>query len=434
MLQSAQKSDKNEYTIEISVGAEEFAAAVNKAYNKKKGSFNVPGFRKGHAPKAIIERMYGEGVFYDEAINEVFPAEYDKAVEESGIEPVDSPRDFDVKKVGKEGLELSFKVTVKPEIEVVGYKGIEATKPSAEVTDEEVEKDIETKREQNAREIGVEDRPSKTGDVVTIDFEGFVDGTPFEGGKGENYDLELGSGSFIPGFEEQCENRNVGDEFDVNVTFPEEYHEELAGKDATFKIKLHAIKEKKLPELDDEFVKDISEFDTLEELRADVRKTIGEQKADTAKKSFENSVMDQLADLVSAEIPDCMIDTAVENMLTEFRYNVEERGIPFDKYMQMLGMNEESIRGMYRPRAEKEVKTELALEKIAALENIAVEDDEIEEEFKKMAEHYGVKLEDVKAAITAERVAKDLKNRKAADLVLENAVEKAEEEKADDAE
>ncbi|MBR5409034.1 MAG: trigger factor [Clostridia bacterium] len=434
MLQSAQKSDKNEYTIEISVGAEEFAAAVNKAYNKKKGSFNVPGFRKGHAPKAIIERMYGEGVFYDEAINEVFPAEYDKAVEESGIEPVDSPRDFDVKKVGKEGLELSFKVTVKPEIEVVGYKGIEATKPSAEVTDEEVEKDIETKREQNAREIGVEDRPSKTGDVVTIDFEGFVDGTPFEGGKGENYDLELGSGSFIPGFEEQCENRNVGDEFDVNVTFPEEYHEELAGKDATFKIKLHAIKEKKLPELDDEFVKDISEFDTLEELRADVRKTIGEQKADTAKKSFENSVMDQLADLVSAEIPDCMIDTAVENMLTEFRYNVEERGIPFDKYMQMLGMNEESIRGMYRPRAEKEVKTELALEKIAALENIAVEDDEIEEEFKKMAEHYGVKLEDVKAAITAERVAKDLKNRKAADLVLENAVEKAEEEKAGDAE
>ena len=222
MLQSAQKSNTNEYTVEITVSAEDFAKAVNKAYNKKKNSLNVPGFRKGHAPKAIIEKMYGEGIFYDDAINEVFPAEYDKAVEESGIEPVDSPRDFDIKKVGKEGLELSFKVTVKPEVEVVGYKGIEAVKASADVTDEDVDKDLQAKLEQNARELSVEDRASKNGDVVTIDFEGFVDGVAFEGGKGENYDLELGSNSFIPGFEEQCENHSIGDEFDVNVTFPEE--------------------------------------------------------------------------------------------------------------------------------------------------------------------------------------------------------------------
>ena len=431
MLQSAQKSNTNEYTVEITVSAEDFAKAVNKAYNKKKNSLNVPGFRKGHAPRAIIEKMYGEGIFYDDAINEVFPAEYDKAVEESGIEPVDSPRDFDIKKVGKEGLELSFKVTVKPEVEVVGYKGIEAVKASADVTDEDVDKDLQAKLEQNAREISVEDRASKNGDVVTIDFEGFVDGAAFEGGKGENYDLELGSNSFIPGFEEQCENHSIGDEFDVNVTFPEEYHEGLAGKDATFKIKLHAIKEKQLPALDDEFAKDVSEFDTLDELKADIRKTIGEQKADTAKKNFENSVMDQLAGLVSAEIPDCMIDTAVDNMITEFKYNVEGQGIPFKKYLEMLGMNEDSVKGMYRPRAEKEVKTELALEKIAAMEDLKVEESEIEDEYQKMADHYGVKLEDVKAAITAERVEKDLKNRKAADLVIENAVEKAPEENAE---
>lgn len=431
MLKSAEKTGNNEYTVSLSISAEDFAAAVNKVYHKQKNSINVPGFRRGKAPKAIIEKMYGEAVFYDDAINEVFPAEYDKAMEEAGMEPVDSPRDFDLQSVGKEGVELTFKVTVKPEITVEGYKGLEAVKPGTEVSDEDVEKDLKAKQEQNAREISVEGRASKNGDIATIDFEGFVDGVAFEGGKGEDYDLELGSGSFIPGFEEQCENHNVGDNFDVNVTFPEEYAEELAGKDAVFKITLKGLKEKQLPDLDDEFVKDISEFDTLDELKADIRKTLTEQREKNAKQSFDNAVMDQLADLVKEEIPACMIDNTVDNMLTEFRYNVETQGIPFDNYLQMLGMTEDSVKGMYRPRAEKEVKIELALEKIAELENLTAADEDVEAEYASMAERYGVKLEDVKAAFPAERLAKDLKARKASDLVLENAKETTETEAAE---
>ena len=434
MLKSAEKTGVNEVTVEISVSAEAFAAAVNKAYAKKKNTINVPGFRKGHAPKAIIEKMYGEGIFYDDAINEVFPDEYDRAVEESGIQPVDSPRDFDVKSVGKEGLEMSFKVTVKPVIEIEGYKGLTAVRPAVEVTEEEIDKDIQNKREQNAREISVEDRPSANGDIVTIDFEGFVDGAAFEGGKGEDYDLELGSGSFIPGFEEQCEGHNVGDQFDVNVTFPEEYAEELAGKPAVFKITLKAVKTKLLPDLDDEFVKDISEFDTLEELRADIRKTLTEQKEKSAKSAFENAVFDKLADLVTAEIPECMIDRAVDNMISEFRYNVESQGISFDNYLKMLGMEEENVRAMYRPRAEKEVRTELALEKIAELEGVEVTPEEIEEQYKKTAERYGVEIDYVKKVIDEESVRRDIRSAKAGEIVISSAVaEEATEEAAGEA-
>ena len=434
MLKSAEKTGVNEVTVEISVSAEAFAAAVNKAYAKKKNTINVPGFRKGHAPKAIIEKMYGEGIFYDDAINEVFPDEYDRAVEESGIQPVDSPRDFDVKSVGKEGLEMSFKVTVKPVIEIEGYKGLTAVRPTVEVTEEEIDKDIQNKREQNAREISVEDRPSANGDIVTIDFEGFVDGAAFEGGKGEDYDLELGSGSFIPGFEEQCEGHNVGDRFDVNVTFPEEYAEELAGKPAVFKITLKSVKTKLLPELDDEFVKDISEFDTLEELRADIRKTLTEQKEKSAKSAFENAVFDKLADLVTAEIPECMIDRAVDNMISEFRYNVESQGISFDNYLKMLAMEEENVRAMYRPRAEKEVRTELALEKIAELEGVEVTPEEIEEQYKKTAERYGVEIDYVKKVIDEESVRRDIRSAKAGEIVISSAVaEEATEEAAGEA-
>ena len=429
MFKSAEKTGVNEYTVEVSIGAEDFAAAINKAYNKKKNSINVPGFRKGHAPKAIIEKMYGEGVFYDDAINEAFPAEYDKAVEEAGLHPVDSPRDFDLKSVGKEGVELSFKVTVKPEIELEGYKGLTAVYPKTEVSEEEIDKDLKNKQEQNAREIAVEDRASENGDVVTIDFEGFTDGVAFDGGKGEDYDLELGSGSFIPGFEEQCEGHNVGDEFDVNVTFPEEYAENLAGKDAVFKIKLKGIKTKQLPELDDEFVKDVSEFDTMEELREDIRKTLTEQKERSAKSAFENALYDKLADLVTAEIPECMIDNTVDNMISEFRYNVESQGIPFDNYLKMLGMEEENVKAMYRPRAEKEVRTDLALEKIAALEGLEASAEEIEEQYAKTAERYGVEADYVKKVIDEEGVRKDILTRKASELVIAAAVAEEPEEK-----
>ena len=433
MLKSAEKTGTNEYTLAVTVSAEDFNAAVNKVYNKQKNSINVPGFRKGKAPRAFIEKIYGEGVFYDDAINDVFPGAYEAAVAEAGIAPVDDPRDFDLKQVGKEGLEIECKVTVRPEVNVVGYKGIEAEKPNAEVTDEDVEKDLKSKQEANAREITVEDRAAKEGDIATIDFEGFTDGVAFEGGKGEDYDLELGSGSFIPGFEDQIVGHNTGDAFDVNVTFPEEYAEELAGKDAVFKVTLKGIKEKQLPELDDEFVKDVSEFDTMDELKADIRKSLTEQKEKSAKSAFENAVYDKLSELVEGEIPDVMYDKAVDNMISEFRYQIESQGMPFDKYISAIGMTEESIREMYRPRAEKDVKIELALNKIAELEGVEATAEDIAAEYDKMAERYGVKAEDVKAAITEERVAAQIKSNKASDLVLEAAVAAAPAEKAEDA-
>ncbi|MCH5198617.1 MAG: trigger factor [Oscillospiraceae bacterium] len=428
MLKSAEKTGTNEYTVEISISAEAFEKAVNKVYNKQKNSINVPGFRKGKAPRAIIEKIYGEGVFYDDAINEVFPDEYYKAVEEAGIDPVDDPRDFDLKSVGKEGVELSCKVTVRPEINVSGYKGIEAEKPAAEVTDEDIEKDLRSKQEANAREISVEGRNAENGDIATIDFEGFTDGVAFEGGKGEDYDLELGSGSFIPGFEEQIVGHAVGESFDINVKFPEEYAEELAGKDAVFKITVKGLKQKQLPELDDEFVKDVSEFDTLDELKEDIRKTLTEQKESSSKRAFENSVYDALSELIEGEIPECMYDRAVDNMISEFRYNIEAQGMPYEKYIQAIGMTEESIRAMYRPRAEKDVKIELALSKIAQLEGIEASEEDIAAEYDKMAERYGVKAEDVKAAISEDRIVSEIKARKASDMVLENAVSKKPEE------
>ena len=435
MLNSASKTGTNEYTLDIAVSAADFDAAVNKVYHRKKNSINVPGFRKGKAPRPIIEKMYGEAVFYDDAINDCFPAAYDAAITEAGIDPVDDPRDFDLKSVGKDGVNIVCKVTVRPEVTVAGYKGIIAEKPNAEVTDEDVEKDLKSKQEANAREISVEDRAAKEGDVATIDFEGFTDGEAFEGGKGEDYDLELGSGSFIPGFEDQIVGHSAGDAFDVNVTFPEEYAEELAGKDAVFKVTVKALKEKQLPELDDEFVKDVSEFDTLDELKEDIRKTLAEQKEKSAASAFENSVYDQLSALVEGEIPECMFEKAVNNMISEFRYNVEAQGMPFDRYIQAIGMTEDSIKDMYRPRAEKDVRLELALQKIAELEGIEASEEEIAAQYDKLAERYGVKAEDVKAAISEDRIIREVKSDKASRLVLENAVAEAPAEKAaDDAE
>ena len=441
MLKSAEKTGTNEYTLLIAVSAEDFNAAINKVYNKQKNSINVPGFRKGKAPRAFIERIYGENVFYDDAINDAFPPAYDAAVEEAGIHPVDQPRDFDLKSVGKDGFEIECKVTVRPEVTVEGYKGIEAVKAAVEVTDADVEEDLMKKQEANAREITVEGRAAADGDIATIDFEGFTDGVAFEGGKAEDHDLTLGSGEFIPGFEAQIVGHNVGESFDVNVTFPENYAEELAGKEAVFKVTLKALKEKQLPELDDEFVKDVSEFDTLDELKADIRKTIEEQRAASAKTNFENAVYDKLAELLQGEIPECMYEKAVDNMISEFRWNIERQGMSFDKYAAAIGMTEDSIKAIYRPRAEKDVKIELALSEIAALEGIEVTPEEVEAEYEKMADSYGVEVEKVKEAVTEEHITNQLKRNKAADLVLEAAVatdapakEETAEETAEDAE
>ncbi len=423
MLKSAEKTGTNEFTLALSISAEDFEKALNKAYNKEKGNIAIPGFRKGKAPRAIIEKRYGEGVFYDDALDIAFPAAYESAIEEAGIEPVDSPFDFDIKEIGKNGVELICKVTVKPEVKIENYKGLSAVKAPTEVTDEEVDAELQKKIEQNARIIPVEGRAVENGDIAVIDFEGFVDGEAFDGGKAEEYELEIGSGSFIPGFEEQIIGHSVNEEFDVNVNFPEEYAETLAGKAATFKIKLHAIKAKELPVADDEFVKDISEFDTLDELKADIRKTLEEQKKTASDRNFENEIFDKLANILEAEIPEAMVNRTVDNMVNEFRYNVESQGIPFEQYLGYLGMSVDSIKETYKERAEKEVKIELALEKIAELEGIEVTDEDVEAEFKTMSEKYSVDIETVKKAVMAETVKKELKARKASAVVTESAVE-----------
>lgn len=423
MLKSAEKTGTNEFTLALSISAEDFEKAVNKAYNKEKGNIAIPGFRKGKAPRAIIEKRYGEGVFYDDALDIAFPEAYEKAVEEAGITPVDNPFDFDIKEIGKNGVELVCKVTVKPEVKIENYKGLSAVKAPTEVTDEEVEADLQKKLEQNARIIPVEGRAVQNGDIAVIDFEGFVDGEAFEGGKAEEYELEIGSGSFIPGFEDQIIGHSVDEEFDVNVNFPEDYAETLAGKAATFKIKLHAIKAKELPVADDEFVKDVSEFDTLDEYKADIRKTLEEQKKTASDRNFENEIFDKLANILDAEIPEVMINRTVDNMISEFRYNVESQGIPFEQYLGYLGMSVDSIKETYRERAEKEVKIELALEKIAELENIEITDEDVEAEYKTMSEKYGVDIDTVKKAVMADTVKKELKARKASAIVTDNAVE-----------
>lgn len=423
MLKTAEKTGTNEYTLSFEVDAAAFEAAVIKAFHKQKNNISIPGFRKGKAPKAMIEKMYGANVFYDDALEIIFPDEYEAAIEAEKLEPVDQPFDFNIAEIGKEGLKFSCKITVKPVITIEGYKGLTAVKAPTEVTDDEVNAEIDKKRETNAREITVEGRAAAEKDVAVIDFEGFVDGVAFEGGKGEDYDLELGSGTFIPGFEEQIVGKNVGDEFDVNVTFPEEYAEELAGKAAVFKVALKGLKTKELPELDDEFVKDISEFDTVDELKADTRKTLEERKAESSKTGFESDILDKLADLVTDEIPQCMIEKTADNMMNEFKYRVEASNIPFEMYLQYLGMTPESLKESYLPRAEKEVKLELALEKIAEIEKFEVTDEELEEEVKKMAEKYGVDVDAVKKAIPADSVKKDILSRKASELVMANAAE-----------
>ncbi len=421
-LKSAEKTGTNEFTLAISIDAEAFNTAVNKVYNREKGKINVPGFRKGKAPRAFIEKMYGEGVFYDDALELAFPDAYTAAVAEAGISPVDQPRDFEVQSIGKEGVELTCKVTVKPEITVEGYKGISAPKAAVEVTAEEVEAEFNSKLEANARITPVEDRASQMGDITVIDFEGFVDGEAFEGGKGEEYELTLGSGSFIPGFEEQVAGHNIGEEFDVNVTFPTEYTPELAGKEAVFKCKLHAIKTKVLPEADDEFAKDVSEFDTVAELKADIEKTLKERKEQAAQRDFENAVFEKLAELVVGEIPEVMYENRVNDMINEFAYRLQSQGLSLEMYMQYLGMDMDALKENYRSAAEREVKISLALEKIAEIEGITVSDEEVEEEYAKMAEMYGVDAETVRKAISADSVASELKIRKANAVVIDNAV------------
>lgn len=439
-LKSSKKIETNKYELEISVDKDKFEDAVSKVFKREQKRISVPGFRKGKAPRTIIEKYYGEGVFYEDAINMLYPSEYEAAVKEAGIEPVDRAS-VEVLSVGKDGLEFKATVTVKPEVELGEYKGIKAVKKIYKVTDDEVEHELSHVQERNARILSVEDRAAQNGDIVVIDYEGFVDNVPFEGGKAEKQNLELGSKTFIPGFEDQIVGHNIGDEFDVNVTFPEEYHaKELAGKAAVFKVKLHEIKTRELPALDDEFAKDVSEFDTLDEYKADIKKHIQEAKDRRAANDVEDAIIDQIIAGMKAEIPEVMFENSIDNMVNDFAYRLQMQGLNLDTYLQYTGMDMDSFRKTFREQAERQVKIRLALEKIAELEKLEASAEDLENEYKKIADQYKIDVEKVKSAIKEEDVKKDILMNKAIDFVRDNAViteeeaKEESEEKAEDAE
>ncbi len=433
------KNEKGEHStinLEFSVEQKVFEDAVTEVYKQKAKNITVPGYRKGHAPRNLIEKMYGKGVFHEEALNKILPDAYRAAVEEAGIKPI-AQAEFDV--VSMEGdIVFSAKVPVKPELDIADYKGLEVTDHMVPVTDEEVDREIKMVQDRNARELDVEDRPAQLEDTVVIDYEGFTDGVPFEGGKGENHRLKLGSGDFIPGFEDQIVGHNKGDEFDVNVTFPEDYHaEELKGKAAVFKCKLNQIIRIETPELDDEFAKDVSEFDTFEAYKNDVREKITKRHEENAQNDLEDEIIKLVSDKLVADIPEVMFEQETDNVLRSFEMNLQSQGLNVQQYMQYTGLTLDAMRKQFRPRAEARVKGALALEAVAQKEGLTASQEEIDAELARLAEKYQVELDKVKDAFASEDVALDLVNRKAMEFLKANVVvvekkdEKAEDAKAE---
>lgn len=422
MLKSANKTETNIYTLEVSVSGEDFNKAILQAYNKQKNKIQLPGFRKGKAPLKMIEKFYGEGVFYEDALDIVYPGVVGDAIKEAGIEPVAAPHDLDVTKIGKDGVEMTMKVTVKPEISIDNYKGIEADKGDASVCADDVKKELASMQERNARVVTVDDRKAKKNDIAVIDFEGFVDGVAFDGGKGENYELTLGSGQFIPGFEEQIIGHKTGDEFDVNVTFPTEYTPELAGKEAVFKVVLHEIKMKELPTLDDDFAKDVDdEVDTLAELKKKIKAELSDKKKEDVEKDFESAVLEKVVDLVEGEIHEVMYDNKLEDDVKDYENRLAQQGIPLDTYLQYMGMDRDKFKESMRDNAVKQVKLQLAVEKIAELEKIEATDEEAEAQLKEMADMYQLDVEQVKKWVNIEDVKKDVVGKKTVDFLVANA-------------
>ena len=425
-----EKIEASKVELHFSVEQSVFEAACERAYKKEVGKINLPGFRKGKAPRAMIEKMYGKGFFYDTALNDILPDAYEAAIKEAGIDPVSQP-EIDVLSLDENGVVFTAKVFVKPDVKIEGYFGIEVNKEVAPVTDDEINNELELVRERNSREIDANDRPAQLDDTAVIDFEGFVDGVAFEGGKGENYALKLGSGQFIPGFEEQIVGHSVDEEFDVNVTFPTEYHaEDLAGKASVFKVKLHALTKVELPELDDEFAKDVSEFDTLDEYKADLKAKIEKRHESAAESAVDGQIMDALIEKLEAEIPEAMYETEAENFVRDYDNQLRMQGLDLKTYFQYTGMTLETLRAQFRPQAEKQVKARLALEKVAELENLTASEEDINGEYARIAEAYGIEVEQVKASIDAEFIAADMKVKLALDAVKANAVVKAPKKKA----
>lgn len=422
-LKSANCVETNKHELVVEVDGKTFTDAVNSVYRKEVKKISIPGFRKGKAPKAIIEKMYGEGVFYDDAIENIYPTALADAVEEAKLDVV-AVDNVSVEEVGKDGLTFKAVVVVKPEVEISDYEGIQVTPKSTEVTEELVNEEIDKQRDKNSRLVTVEDRPAQDGDITVIDFEGFVDGEAFEGGKAENFNLTLGSGQFIPGFEEQIVGKNTGDEFTIKVTFPEEYQvDELAGKESEFKIKLHEIKAKELPELDNDFVMDVSDKETVEEYKAQVTDELAEKLQKESDADVENQLIAKLCELLKGEIPEAMYDNKVNDMMREFDMRLRSQGLDMNTYLQYMGMDAEAVKNSYKPEAEKRVKLRLALEKIAQQEGFTdVSDEDLEAEYSRLADTYKMDIDKVKAAIAADELKKDIAVEKAMDFVKESAI------------
>lgn len=425
MQVKVENTGKNEVQLEIEVDAERFEKGLQRAFAKNAKKFNIPGFRRGKAPRYMVEKFYGEQVLYEDAINDVCPEAYDQAVEENGIHPVDKP-EIDIKQIGKgQALIFTAKVTVKPEVELGQYKGVEVKKADAAVTDEDVEKEIESIRDRNARIITVEDRPAASGDIAVIDFEGSINGEPFDGGKAENYSLAIGSGTFIPGFEEQIIGSAVGEEKEISVNFPDDYNnKDLAGKSAVFKVKVKEIKVKELPAMDDEFAKDTSEFDTLEEYKADIKKKLTEKAEHDARHKDEDSVVDKVVGNAVVDIPAVMVEKRVDGMVYDFEMRLRYQGLDMKKYLEIMGMDVDSLRERLKESAEKEVKTQLVMEKIGVVEGIVPTDEETNDEIKRIAENYKQSEEDFRQHLKPDDI-EYIKNtiiaRKTVDFLLEHA-------------
>ena len=436
MSVQVEKLEKGMAKLTIEVSAEEFEKAVNTVYQKQRNRIQIPGFRKGKAPRKMIENMYGAGIFYEDAANEIIPDAYEKAYDECGEEITSSP-EIDVEQI-ESGKPFIFTavVALKPEVKLGEYKGVAIDNFSAEVTEEEVNAEIDRERDNSARMVSEEDRPVQDGDMTELDFEGFVDGEAFEGGKGENYPLTIGSGAFIPGFEEQLIGAELNKEVEVNVTFPEDYNaEHLAGKDAVFKCTVKEIKVKELPELDDEFASEVSEYDTLEEYRANVRKGLEERKAKQMKDEKEDAAIAAVVEHAEMEIPDAMLATEQRQMLDQFAQRITMQGMQMEQYMQMTGNTREMMLEQLKPQAERKIKSRLCMEAVAKAENITVSEEDYEEEMKVMADAYQIEVDKVKEMLGEKEkksVMEDIAVRKAIEFVAENAVVKEKEEKTEE--
>ena len=420
-VNSSEKMENSQLALTIEVGAEAFQAAVEKAYRKMRGKINMPGFRPGKAPRKLIERMYGVEVFFEEAINIAFPDAYEEAVKEKELQVVGYPAVELVGVATSDGFTFKATVPVYPEVTLGEYKGLTAEKEEVKVSAADVDERLKQLSDRNTRLVSVE-REAKEGDTAVINFEGFLEGKPFDGGKGENHSLELGSHSFVPGFEEQVAGMKAGDEKDIDITFPEDYHADLAGKAVVFKVKCLEVKEKEVPEMDDEFAKDVSEFDTMKELKADLKKKITEERQKAADREFEDALMAKVAEGITADIPDAMVENQARQFVENFKMQITQQGIPYDQYAQMTGITEAKLLEDAKEPALRQVRMDLALAAVIKAENIEAADEDVEEEFKKLAEQYGMDLETVKKYVQADQVKDQVISRKAVALVVDSAV------------